>query len=134
MNILILTGKFGTGHLAAAHSLRQQLLRCFSEAAVDVVDFLAYAMPKLSKAMYKGFHLMVFHGSPIFNTYYKFTSMGRTDARPPMESLLFNRLSELLCEKSRTWCLQPILFARSLYRVLRKKQEAVCRLLLVLPM
>lgn len=99
MNILILTGKFGTGHLAAAYSLRQQLLRSFSEAAVDVVDFLAYAMPKLSKAMYKGFHLMVFHGSPIFNTYYKFTSMGRTDARPPMESLFFNRLSELLCEK-----------------------------------
>lgn len=100
MNILILTGKFGTGHLAAANSLKQQLLRGFPEAAVEVVDFLAYAMPKLSKAMYKGFHMMVFHGSPIFNTYYKFTSLGRADAHPPMENMLFNRLSELLCESN----------------------------------
>lgn len=99
MNILILTGKFGMGHWVAAESLRQQLLRGFPEAAVEVVDFPAYAMPKLSKAMYKGFHLMVFHGSPVFNTYYKFTSKGKADAHPPMEILFFHRLSELLYEK-----------------------------------
>lgn len=99
MNILILSGKFGMGHWIAAESLQQQLLRGFPEAAVEVVDFPAYAMPKLSQAMYKGFNLMVFHGSSIFNTYYKFTSLGHSDARPIMEGTFFNRLSELFGEK-----------------------------------
>lgn len=45
MNILILTGKFGMGHWSASQSLRQQLLRAFPGAEVEVLDFVAEAMP-----------------------------------------------------------------------------------------
>lgn len=37
MNILILTGKFGMGHWSASQSLRQQLLRAFPGAEVEVL-------------------------------------------------------------------------------------------------
>ena len=40
MNILILTGKFGMGHWSASQSLRQQLLRAFPGAEVEVLDFV----------------------------------------------------------------------------------------------
>ena len=48
MNILILTGKFGMGHWSASQSLRQQLLRAFPGAEVEVLDFVAEAMPNAS--------------------------------------------------------------------------------------
>lgn len=97
MNILILTGRFGMGHWSAACSLRQQLTESCPEAAVEVVDFPAYAMPKLSGVLYKGFNLLVTHGKPIFNLYYRLTGKGCTDARPLFEDLFLRRLEELLC-------------------------------------
>lgn len=100
MNVLILTGRFGMGHWAASQSLRQQLLRGFPDAAVEVEDFPAYVLPNASGAMYKFFHLVVTHGSYLFNTYYKLTGMGHTDARPPLEGLFLDKLAELL-EKHR---------------------------------
>ena len=80
MNILILTGKFGMGHWAASQSLRQQLLRGFPDAVVEVEDFPAYVLPNASEAIYKFFHLVVTHGTHLFNTWYKLTAMGHTDA------------------------------------------------------
>ena len=73
MNILILTGKFGMGHWSASQSLRQQLLRAFPGAEVEVLDFVAEAMPNASEAMYKCFNLLVTRGSGLFNLYYKLT-------------------------------------------------------------
>ena len=67
MNILILTGKFGMGHWSASQSLRQQLLRAFPGAEVEVLDFVAEAMPNASEAMYKCFNLLVTRGSGLFN-------------------------------------------------------------------
>lgn len=96
MNILILTGKFGMGHWSASQSLRQQLMHSFPDARVEVEDFLAYALPNLAETMYKGFNMVVTHGSPLFNVYYKLTSMSRPDARPPFEGLLLDKLTELL--------------------------------------
>lgn len=96
MNILILTGKFGMGHWAAAQSLRQQLLREFPGAAVTVEDFPAYAAPNVSEVWYKFFRLLVSHGSQLFNAYYKAASLGQTDARPPFEGLFLDKLAELL--------------------------------------
>ena len=63
MNILILTGKFGMGHWSASQSLRLQLLNAFPAANVTVEDFFAYALPDASEAIYKGFSLLVTHGS-----------------------------------------------------------------------
>lgn len=96
MNILILTGKFGMGHWSASQSLRQQLLHNFPDAEVEVKDFLTYALPNFAETMYKGFNLVVSHGSPLFNAYYKLTSLNHPDARPPFEGVLLDKLAEML--------------------------------------
>lgn len=96
MNILILTGKFGMGHWSAAQSLRQQLQGSRPDAAVEVVDFPAYALPNLSGLLYKFFNFMVSHGRHIFNLYYRTTGKGHPDLRPPFEGAFLDRLMELL--------------------------------------
>lgn len=96
MNILILTGRFGMGHWAASQSLRQQLLQGFPDAKIVIEDFPAYALPNASEILYKAFHLMVTYGSGIFNTYYKLTSLGHPDARPPLEGYFLDKLTELV--------------------------------------
>ena len=96
MNILILTGKFGMGHFSASQSLAQQLRGAFPGAEVGVEDLVAYAMPGLSEAMYKSFHLLVTYGSGIFNTFYKLTENAKPDVRPPLEGVFLDKLEELL--------------------------------------
>ena len=97
MNILILTGKFGMGHWSASQSLRQQLLRAFPGAEVEVLDFVAEAMPNASEAMYKCFNLLVTRGSGLFNLYYKLTQDLPADARPLFETI-FSELPILAWE------------------------------------
>ncbi|MCM1025037.1 MAG: UDP-diphospho-muramoylpentapeptide beta-N-acetylglucosaminyltransferase [Roseburia sp.] len=84
------------GHWAASQSLRQQLLQGFPDAKIAIEDFPAYALPGASGALYKGFQLLVTRGSGLFNMYYEFTSLGRTDARPPLEGIFLDKLAELL--------------------------------------
>lgn len=86
MNILILTGKFGMGHWSASQSLRLQLLNAFPAANVTVEDFFAYALPDASEAIYKGFSLLVTHGSGLYNIYYKATENASLKTRPPLKA------------------------------------------------
>lgn len=97
MNILILTGKFGLGHWSAAQSLRQKILEEGGSRA-DVVDFIAYALPGTSEAVYRSFSLLVTHGSSIYNTYYKLTENLDGEARPLLERHFLDKLEELLEE------------------------------------
>jgi len=99
VNILILTGKFGMGHWSASQSLRQQLLRAFPGAEVEVLDFVAEAMPNASEAMYKCFNLLVTRGSGLFNLYYKLTQDLPADARPLFETLFLDKLEELVAAR-----------------------------------
>lgn len=84
------------GHWSASLSLRQRLLCAFPSASITVKDFMAYAMPNASEAVYKGFHLLVTHGSGLFNTYYRMTENSAGDTRPLFERLFLEKLEELL--------------------------------------
>ena len=100
MRILILTGKFGMGHWSASQSLRQQLLRAFPGAEVEVLDLVAQAMPNASDAMYKCFNLLVTRGSGLFNLYYKLTRDLPADTWTLLDDLFLDELSGLMVEKS----------------------------------
>lgn len=134
MNILILTGKFGMGHWNASQSLRQQLLRSFPDAMAEVVDFPAYAMPRLSEAMYKFFDIVVSRGSYLFNVYYKMTALGHTDARPPFEELFLDCLVDLLYEKRPDVVIATHPLCAQLMSRLREKTEAKKGMRLDLPL
>lgn len=134
MNILILTGKFGMGHWNASQSLRQQLLRSFPDAMAEVVDFPAYAMPRLSEAMYKFFDIVVSRGSYLFNVYYKMTALGHTDARPPFEELFLDCLVDLLYEKRPDVVIATHPLCAQLMSRLREKTEVKKGMRLDLPL
>lgn len=98
MNILIVTGKFGMGHWSASISLRQQLLRSFPEAQVEVMDLIAYTSHN-PESMYKWFNVLVTRGSGLFNLYYKFTQNKDSDERPLNEEQCPDRVEELFAVK-----------------------------------
>ncbi len=95
MNILILTGKFGNGHWSASLSLREQLLAEMPSATVEIVDFFAYALENGAEAIYKGFSLLVTHGSLLYNTYYNLTQNLKRQGPDPLASLFDHKLGEL---------------------------------------
>jgi len=79
MNILILTGKFGMGHLSAANALREQLGRDGHRA--DVIDLFEYAMPERAAAMYWWFNVLVTYGGVFYNIYHDLTANSAGDGR-----------------------------------------------------
>lgn len=70
MKILILSGKFGMGHLSAATALQAQLLAKFPGATVQVCDIVEQLMPQRSSALYQAFGAMVRHAKFLYNAYY----------------------------------------------------------------
>ncbi len=79
MNILILTGKFGMGHLSAANALREQLGQDGHRA--DVVDLFEYALPERASAMYWWFNVLVTYGGVFYNIYHDLTANDSGDDR-----------------------------------------------------
>jgi len=74
MNILILTGRFGMGHIKCAEAIKEEIISKYPDANVTVVDFLSFCFPRLSKLIYKGFELCVFKFRDAYNMLAKFSN------------------------------------------------------------
>lgn len=70
MNILILSGKFGMGHLSAASAIKSQMEQRFPGACVQICDIVEYLMPQGSGALYRAFGILVRHAKALYNMYY----------------------------------------------------------------
>lgn len=79
MKILILTGKFGMGHLSAAQALQEQLRQGGHRA--DTVDLFEYALPGRASAMYWWFNVLVTYGGAFYNIYHDLTANDSGDSR-----------------------------------------------------
>ena len=93
MNILILTGRFGMGHIKAAGAIAEQLQQTAGDVRVDTVDFLEYLFPTLSSGIYKGFQLLVSRCSGLYN------DLNRIAGRygdVPMKNALLRKIDRLL--------------------------------------
>ena len=71
MNILILTGRFGMGHIKAAEAIREDLLDTSNDAKVSIVDFMDYMFPDVSHLVYRGFNFVVSRCSGVYNYFNK---------------------------------------------------------------
>ena len=67
MNIIILTGRFGMGHIKAAEAIKEQILTEHAEHNVEIIDFMDYMFPSISKYIYKGFGFLVSSCSGLYN-------------------------------------------------------------------
>lgn len=68
MKILILTAKFGNGHISAANAVRMQILQQYPQAEVAVVDLMPYIYPHTYPVIYTGFNYLVNSRPEIYNT------------------------------------------------------------------
>ena len=67
MNVLILTGKFGMGHIKCSEAITEHILDSEPDADITTVDVMDYLFPHFSKVIYKGFSLLVTRLPGIYN-------------------------------------------------------------------
>lgn len=96
MKVLILTSKFGMGHLSASKSLAEEIESMYFGSEVIVKDIFDYIMPEYKEMMYKAFDILVNKGSKLYNLFYRFTENGKMDSTPFVFENFLNKLEELL--------------------------------------
>lgn len=67
MNVLILSGRFGMGHLKCAEAIKEEILAKNPDTEVSIVDMMDYLYPHLSGFVYKSFNLLVDKCSGLYN-------------------------------------------------------------------
>lgn len=73
MNVLILSGKFGLGHLAAAKALAEQLTTSGLVAKVTIADLYETAFPGCGEMFYRSYSTLITHSGRLLNLAYKRT-------------------------------------------------------------
>ena len=95
MNVLIFTGHFGMGHIAAAQAVRQEILRQDPTASVTIVDVVEDCFPQLHRLVYGCFDLTVNYFSSVYNLLNRLASHGEC---APMKRIMVQKLDQVLYE------------------------------------
>lgn len=93
MNILILTGRFGMGHVKAAEAIREDILKADNQTHVNIVDFTEYLFPRAAEYIYSGFNFLTSHCSQVYNY---FNQAANRYGRAPFQDALLGRIDQLL--------------------------------------
>lgn len=67
MNILIVTGHFGLGHVSAAHAIKRVLENQHDNLTIEVIDLFEYLSPHTSKKMYELFNFWTRYTPRLYN-------------------------------------------------------------------
>lgn len=67
MHVLIFTGQFGMGHIAAAQAVQEEILRQEPTASVTVLDIVEDCFPQLHRLVYGCFDFTVNYCSGVYN-------------------------------------------------------------------
>ena len=94
MKIVILTGKFGMGHLKAAEAIKEELTALsvskFTGVSyaqqdienIEIVDWVEYLSPLCAKYIYGGYSRMIRCSMAFYNLHYKSSEKRPTDQKP----------------------------------------------------
>lgn len=93
MNILILTGKFGMGHVKCAEAISEEIHASNADASITTVDVMDYLFPHFSKAIYKGFSLLVTRLPGMYN---HLNHAAGKHAGVPMKKAIAAKLDKLM--------------------------------------
>lgn len=99
MKIIIMTGKFGMGHMTAALALKQQIENSHFNADIEVIDWLDYISPSLANKYYSFYHFLVNKGHKIYNIRYRILENKKTDQKPDLSAFFKKSFIKLLDEK-----------------------------------
>lgn len=70
MKVLILTAKYGMGHISASNSIKQDIIKYNSDAEVKIIDFYNYTFSSLSRYFYDAFGLILKHATKLYGKFY----------------------------------------------------------------
>lgn len=93
MNVLIFTGHFGQGHIAAAQAVRQEILRQDPDACVTILDVVEHCFPQLNKVVYGCFDFTVNYCAGVYNF---LNRMAGRYSCTPMKGTMIQKLDALL--------------------------------------
>ena len=93
MNILILTGQFGMGHVVAAQAIEQEILRQDHTASVVVVDIVERCAPQLRRLVYGCFDFTVNYCSGVYNI---LNRMAGHCSCSPMKRTMVQKVDQML--------------------------------------
>lgn len=93
LKILILTAKFGMGHVSASEAIREEMLLTYPDARIEIVDMIDYLFPHLNKWIYAGFNFMVTKCSFIYNIFNKITARY---SHIPFKKIVTYKIEQLL--------------------------------------
>lgn len=99
MKILILTGKFGMGHLAAAKALAVQTQNSDLHAEVTLADLYEIAFPKRNEDIYRVYASLMSNAGKLINVAYKnavHDDNGLPASLNPLQERIMKRLREYL--------------------------------------
>ena len=91
--VLILTGRFGMGHCAAAEAVRQEILDARPDANVRVVDVMDELFPRAAARIYRAFGLLVQRMAGVYNLLNRLMGL---KAGAPLKGPVLRRLDTLL--------------------------------------
>lgn len=94
MNILILTGRFGMGHIKAAEAIKENILKEENNKA-EIIDFMDYMFPTMSRGIYTGFNFLVSKCSGLYNSMNK--SAGKFST-VPLKTTVTSKIDKLIKE------------------------------------
>lgn len=97
MNVLILSGKFGFGHMSTAYSIESKIISENIDNNVCVMDLLEYLFPTLNKVIYSMFNFLVGRCSHLYNFLNRHASKC---ASAPLKSVMVKRIDKLLKDKN----------------------------------
>lgn len=93
MNILILTGHFGLGHVRAAQAIKRAIERESSGVHVEIVDLFEHLSPKRSKKMYALFNFWTRYTPRLYN---RLNAVSCHVNSLPLDKATFQKIDTLL--------------------------------------
>lgn len=99
MRFLILTAKFGMGHMSASKAIKETIEQKYKNANIEIVDLFDYTMPNTSKYMYKGFGYMLKYASDFYSKFYMKNDKKTETVFDPTSEVLFRGVKKLFNEK-----------------------------------
>lgn len=92
-DVLILSARFGHGHMAVAQAISDYVTGMDGSLKVETVDFYEVINPYFYKSMYKGFEMLIKNGHQIYNMYYY--RKNESDALGAMDSVTRSNMNRL---------------------------------------
>lgn len=96
MKILILTGKFGMGHIKAAEAIKEELTPC-QALDIEIIDWIEYMTPLCAKYIYGSYSALIRRSTVFYNLHYKSSENRSITQKPNLACYI--RMNQLIHDK-----------------------------------